>query len=216
MEIWFSVFWVISLTSHATGQAIEPIWQPPAIGADELPRATVSKELVTSLRVGGMRIVLEETPLEAVQARFRGVVGHSGDAGDSVAWLCLHGKDPQGSWVLWLLSGEIHARYVGGFQMQRIGFGTAVDSRCTSLKTKTGAVEIPARLRLGMSKTELVRALGGPSDTADGDVWRYVHTHMTAGAAGATAPVFDSTNTISILFRDDRVRAFRVWKTTTS
>jgi hypothetical protein len=61
MQIWFVVLWAtVSLGSHATAQTIEPLWQPPPIGTDKSPPATVSKELATSVRVGGMRIVLEE------------------------------------------------------------------------------------------------------------------------------------------------------------
>jgi outer membrane protein assembly factor BamE (lipoprotein component of BamABCDE complex) len=99
--------------------------------------------------------------------------------------------------------------------MQRIRSGQAVDSRCTSLKSKTGGVEIPNRLRLGMSKSEVVRALGGPSAT-DGDVWDYVHEHVETHRGARGGAHFDSANTISISFRDGLVEAFCIWKMTTS
>jgi hypothetical protein len=109
MQMWFLVFWAaVSFRSHATNQAVVPIWQPPPIGADKSSPATVSKELATWVRVGGIKLVLEETPLDAVRNRFGGSLGHSRDAGDSLDWLCVQGADARGSWVLWLLSGEIH------------------------------------------------------------------------------------------------------------
>src|ERR1700686_4858535 len=80
------------------------IWEPPS-GIEFPPssKSTAPREMITGLRVSGLRIVLEDTGLAAVQRHTGGIIGHRGDGGDSLSWLCLHGTSPQGDWVLWLM-----------------------------------------------------------------------------------------------------------------
>lgn len=101
-----------------------PVWAPQFIWKFDhhaLPKGTVPKEMIASLRLSGVTITLEgESELEALPARFGGEIGSQGDAADSLGWLCLHGSDAVGPWVLWLESGEIDGPYVGGFQWRRV------------------------------------------------------------------------------------------------
>jgi hypothetical protein len=91
------------------------IWEPPStIDIPGSVKAGVPREMITSLRVAGESIVLDETDLKAVQSRVGGTIGHRGDAGGSLDCLCLHGSGVQGRWASWLMSGEIN----GGAQSE--------------------------------------------------------------------------------------------------
>src|SRR5437868_11600688 len=79
------------------------VWEPPA-GLDfSSAKPTAPRELISSLQISGMNIILENTKLEAAQKQLGGTIGHRGDAGDSLHWLCLHGADRHGPWVVWLM-----------------------------------------------------------------------------------------------------------------
>jgi hypothetical protein len=92
----------------------KPIWKPRLLWKFDdraLSKATVAKEMSTSLSLSGVTIPLEEeSELEALQVRFSGEIGSQGDAGDYLGWLCFHGSDAIGPWGLWLES-EIDGPY---------------------------------------------------------------------------------------------------------
>jgi hypothetical protein len=90
------------------------VWKPPRIlKSDALPKGTVSRLMVRALRISDLNVKLEETNMNQVQQRFGGTFGVQGDAGDSLEWLCLSGRDAGGRFVLWLKSGEMDAGTVG-------------------------------------------------------------------------------------------------------
>src|SRR5947208_5788328 len=96
------------------------VWKPPRIlKSDALPKGSVSRLMVKALRISDLSVELEETNINQVQQRFGGTFGAQGDAGDSLAWLCLSGRDVGGRFVLWLKSGEMDAGTVGSFQWRR-------------------------------------------------------------------------------------------------
>jgi len=130
---------------------------------DVLPKATVPKLMITKLRVSDLTIVLEQTELEAVQAHFGGEIGSEGDASKSLGWLCLHGSDAVGRWVLWLESGEIDGPTVGGFQWRRVPDAVQFDERCRRLPDASSNVEMPIELRLGATGTKVLQILGQPT-----------------------------------------------------
>jgi len=100
----------------ASSEGARVPWQPPAWNfLTEPPKATVSKEMLVSLQVSNVAIYFEKTKMDDVRVRLRGTIGHSGDAGDYVEWLCFRGTDPKRRWVLWLESGEIDGSMVGSF-----------------------------------------------------------------------------------------------------
>ncbi|MGB8012170.1 MAG: hypothetical protein WCF68_11185 [Terriglobales bacterium] len=187
-------------------------WRPPAWNfLTELPKATVSKEMVATLRVSNVPIYFEKTKMDEVRARLGGTTGHAGDAGDYVEWLCFRGTDPKGLWVLWLESGEIDGGMVGSFQWQRLANSAMLDRRCRTLQDTRGGIELPLALRLGMAETEVRKTLGPPT-AKRGDRLIYVHEHQES----IRGEPYTSENIVAILLRDGMVWAIEVSKSTTS
>jgi hypothetical protein len=140
------------------------VWGPPNLELPStFPKASVKNEIVKGLKVGDWPIILETTELAQAQRHFGAVVGSRGDASEALAWICLRGSDDKGTWALWLYSGEIDGPAIGGFQWQRISQGLHLDRRCKLLSSQQGSVELPIHVSLGMSKAEVVAALGRPS-----------------------------------------------------
>jgi hypothetical protein len=185
------------------------IWEPPAWTFDDLPKATVSKQMLATLRVAGFPVTLEDTKMNDVSSTLGGTIGGKGDAGDFEEWLCFHGTDPNGRWVLWLESGEIDGGSVGGFDWRRLNKIAVLDRRCRVLGgTK---VELPIALRLGISEAEVLKTLGLPT-VRHSDSLLYVHEHQVS----IRGEPYDSQNIVIILLRAGRVWSIKVSKTTTS
>jgi hypothetical protein len=168
-----------SLSAQQPGSVVRDrppvIWAPPKITLPEnSPRPTVPKPMVTGLTVAGWRIELEQTELEQAQKHFGGTIGSSGDASEALGWLCLYGKDKDGLWGLWLLSGEIDGPSIGGIQWQRLPSGARIDPRCRSIEK--GKVNLPIAVHLGMTRKEAEIVLGKPS-MVKSDVAEYYHEH---------------------------------------
>jgi hypothetical protein len=167
--------------------------------------------MIASLRVSDVTVLLEEdTKLEDVQARFAGKIGTQGDAGDSLSWLCLHGSDSTGPWVLWLESDEVDGPYVGGFQWRYVPRSAQFDRRCSALPGTTG-VELPIDLRLGASEAGVIRTLGRPTSRR-GDTLLYEHEHHEL----IRGEEFNSSNTVIVDVRRGVIWAIQVGKTTTN
>jgi hypothetical protein len=186
------------------------IWEPPAWDfLDVVPKATVSKEMVATLRVSDFPVSLEKTKMENVKKALGGTLGGRGDAGDSDQWLCLYGTDSSGPWVLWLESGEIDGGTVGSFQWQRVGKSAVLDRRCRMIGE--AKVELPIALRLGITEAEVLKGLGRPT-VRHGDRLIYVHYHKES----IRGEPYDSENIVAILLRAGLVWAIEVSKSTTS
>jgi hypothetical protein len=184
------------------------VWKPPRVWkSDELPNATVSKEMASKLRLSDMTVVLEKTEMTDVQDRFGGTFGEEGDAGTSLEWLCLRGGDATGQWVLWLKSGEMDDGSVGSFQWRRVNRAAKFDERCGRLPKTDGRVHLPIALDLGMAEAELLQLLGQPT-ARRGNTLLYVHEHDGAAQNGP----FTALNTVSVVVRGVRVVAIDVLK----
>lgn len=190
------------------------LWSPqPLWKSDDrsLPKATVPKEMIASLRVSGVTIPLEEeTELEAMRRRFGGEIGSQGDAADSLGWLCLYGKDAAGRWVLWLESGEIDGPYIGAFQWSRVSRSARFDERCSALPDESG-VELPIDLALGTSERNLIKVLGHPTSRR-GNTLLYEHQHDEL----IRGEQFFSSNVVIVTLRGGVVWAVQVTKTVTN
>jgi len=205
---------VCNLSAQNTSRktvAATAIWEPPPVAFPEDPKPTVAKEMITALRVSGQRIVLEHTNLEAVRKRTGGTIGHSGDGGDSLSWLCLHGAGRQGDWALWLMSGEIDGGTVGGFHWQHVDRNAQFDTRCQVLTEGRGSVELPIALKLGTTETGVERIFGQPTARL-GNTLFYLHEHATT----AHNKPYTAMNTLAVLLHEGTVQAIEVWKSTTS
>jgi hypothetical protein len=162
----------------------EVLWSPPDINLpDELPDHTVSKEMLGSFHVADMPIVLEKTELADVQKHFGGEIGERGDASEALAWLCFHGSDQGGRWILWLTSGEMGGlTWVDGLQWKRLSSGETPDARCPLLPDRRGGVELPLPIHLGSTEREVRQILGTPT-LVRGNllVFSYEHTSIVRG-----------------------------------
>ena len=137
-------------------------WQPPVIQAPALPsQPTVLGEMISRVRIATEFVLLKENTMTEVQSRLGGSLGHRGGAGDSLAWLCYYGADKDGRWALWLESSEIAGGAVDGFILQRLDRDARMDRRCGNLRS--GKIELPAALKLGMTETEVRQSLGKPT-----------------------------------------------------
>lgn len=186
------------------------IWTPPEIGWwDNMPRPTVPKEMIGALRVGSFSIVLEDTKLEGAQKTFGGKIGSHGDAGDAEAWLCLHGRDANGPWIIWLTSGEIDGPAIGGFQWRHLSPNQAPDRRCNLLPLDNGGIELPIALHLGMAEAEVQKVLGQPT-VSRGKTQFYLHEHQ----AVIDKENYTVSNDVAIIFREGKVWVIEAAKTT--
>lgn len=175
---------------------LEAIWAPPPFAIPEdSPHPTIPKPLVTRLAVAGWPIQLERTELEQAQSHFGGTMGKIGDASESLRWLCLHGKDQNGLWGLWLLSEETDGPSIGGIQWQRLPADAQIDRKCKSIVK--GGVELPIAVHLGMTQREVELVLGKPS-VINGD--NAVYSHERSFMAHKESYV--ANNDLYVVYRD--------------
>jgi hypothetical protein len=207
-----------AISACFAGQADGPvdrtakIWEPPTdTWPEDLPAATVPKEIITTLQVGKMPIRLEETKLEAAQKILGGAIGSRGDAGDALGWLCLKGADADGKWVLWLESGEIDGPNIGGFEWLSVAPNAVFDPRCHSVRKADGGVKFPVPIRLNMSESQLLSLLGPPTKKW-GDTVFYLHEHEEM----VGKEPFTASNSVKVVIHSGRVTKIQAWKDTTN
>lgn len=154
------------------------IWGPPNLKLPStFPKPSVKREMIRGLRIDGWPVALEETELTQAQKHFGAAVGSRGDASEALSWICLQGNDDQGTWAMWLYSGEIDGPAIGGFQWQRVPPEVRLDHRCRPLIRPQGSVELPIRLALGMSEADVMAGLGRPSGRFH-NLAIYEHAHQ--------------------------------------
>ncbi len=197
--------------SSETNKAV--IWEPQLLlefADDATPHPSIPKEMIASLLLSDVKVLLEETLMDTIQAKFGGEVGARGDASESLRWLCVHGVDEVGPWVLWLESGEIDGPYIGGFQWRRLSGAATFDMRCASLPD-TAKVVLPINLRLGTSREEVLNVLGKPTwQTANIFLYEHEHEETIRGEP------YDSWNSVIIAIRNGVIEAIDVTKTTSN
>lgn len=187
------------------------IWSPPEIDLfDRLPPATVPRMMISSLKVAGIPIVLEESKLEDVQKQFGGTIGDHGDAGDSLAWLCFHGDDGSGPWIFWLTSGEMGGlSVIDGFRWSRLAPDERPDNRCRLLPRENNKIELPFALHLGLTGQEIQKILGQPT-LVRRNFLLFEHEHPTV----IRKDPYTVLNTLVVVLQDNRVQTIDVYKST--
>jgi hypothetical protein len=192
-----------------------PSWEPPVMWTESsLPEPSGERDFVSRLNLGSLQVVLEQTMLADVSRRFGAPVGHRGDAGESVSWVCLLGQDEEGPWAVWLESGEIHGGAIGAFLLKRRAPAERFDSRCVEL---AAPVAIPLPIRLDMSRTEVVRLLGQPlAKSGRTEVYSGCQRVKLQPTGAHEAQDFDLCSSLYVRFKGELVEAFAVWRTTTS
>ena len=188
------------------------LWSPPNLPAfDPAPKPTKRTETVSSLKIDGFTVVLEETDLQAVQHHFGAVIGHEGDAGDSVQWVCLTGQSAGQRLVLWVESSEIDGGKVGGFHMRRIDDGVQTDPRCHKVDSALAVLAFPKAIHIGITERDLLKTLGEPT-ARNRDALLFSHDQKVV----IRREPYDSENDVVVLMREGRVYAVQVRKTTSS
>ncbi len=200
---------VLLTITGALAQSDRTIWQPPTLDLpDTPPHATVSKEMITKLRVAKMQIILDETPLSDVQKNLGGTVGASGDASESLQWLCFHGSDAKGRWALWLESDEMGGGNVDGFAWQRIPEQASLDRRC---RAQAIEIELPIQLAIGLTESEVRGILGTPT-AEHGNILVFDHEHQET----IDKEPFTASNSVYVQLRSGVVWSVQVWKSTSN
>jgi hypothetical protein len=189
-----------------------PIWKPPRVSqSDVAPKPTVRKPMIGSIRIADFRIVLGQTTMKQAQRRLGGEPGSEGDAGDYLEWLCFRGRGAQGTWVLWLESGEIDGGDVGSVQWRSISPAAKVDARCGVLPKSFNVVQLPIPIRLGASEGEVLQLLGEPTGRENNAVlYIEMHEEILHGQP------FTEYNAVTLEFRNGIVTAIQVEKSITS
>jgi hypothetical protein len=168
---------------------------------------TVVKRLATRFSLGAFAGRFEETPLGAVRkAVGEGTIQHQGDAAGSLHWLCYrHGQNR-----LWVTSGELGGsdHRVTEIVEELTGKDTETPADCAIMPEKFAPLVFDGKLHLGMSRQEVVTALGPPSKS---EAAQMVYSHH-----GKLADGFDETAWLILRFREEKLVSMRGGKTTTN
>jgi hypothetical protein len=187
---------------------------PPPLDDHALERVppTVKKRLATRFSLGAFAGRFEETPLGAVRAAVgEGTIQHQGDAAGSIYWLCYRRAQHR----LWVVSsGEMGGpdhrvtEIVEELTEKDTNTSTGTSTDCAIIREKFAPLVFDGKLHLGMSRSEVVTALGPPSKS---DAAEMVYSH-----AGKLAHGFDETAWLILRFREDKLVSMRGSKTTTN
>jgi hypothetical protein len=135
-----------------------------------------------------------------------GTIQHQGDAGGSIYWLCYRRAQHR----LWVVSGEIggpdHLVTEIVEELTEKDAGASTD--CAIIPEKFAPLVFDGKLHLGMSRLEVVTALGPPSKSEAAQI---VYSHE-----GKLANGFDETAWFILRFREEKLVSMRGGKTTTN
>ena len=183
---------------------------PPPLDEQALERVppTVVKRLATRFSLGAFAGRFEETPLAAVRkAVGEGTIQHQGDAAGSIYWLCYRRAQHR----LWVVSsGEMGGtdHRVTEIVEEITEKDTETSTDCAVIPEKFAPLVFDGKLHLGMSRSEVVTALGPPSKS---EAAQMVYSH-----AGKLSNGFDETAWLILRFREEKLVSMRGGKTTTN
>jgi len=182
---------------------------PPPLDEHALERVppTVKKRLATGFSLGAFVGRFEETPLGAIsKAVGEGTIQHQGDAAGSIHWLCYQRAQHR----LWVMSSEMGGQdhRVTDVVEELTEKDTAAATDCAIIPEKFSPVVFDGKLHLGMSRQEVIMALGPPSQS---EAAQTVYSHE-----GKLANGFDETAWLILRFREDKLMSMRAGKTTTN
>jgi hypothetical protein len=172
---------------------------PPPVDEHAFERVppTVVKRLATRFSLGAFAGRFEETLLGAVrEAVGEGTIQHQGDAGDSIYWVVSSGE----------MGGPDHL--VTEIVEELTEKDTETSTDCAIIPEKFAPLVFDGKLHLGMSRLEVVTALGPPSKS---EAAQMVYSHD-----GKLADGFDETAWLILRFREEKLVSMRGGKTTTN
>src|SRR6516165_2117879 len=136
-----------------------------------------------------------------------GTIQHQGDAGGSIYWLCYRRAQHR----LWVVSsGEMGGpdHLVTEIVEEHTEKDTETSTDCAIIPEKFAPLVFDGKLHLGMSRLEVVTALGPPSKS---EAAQMVYSHD-----GKLADGFDETAWLILRFREEKLVSMRGGKTTTN
>jgi len=171
--------------------------------------ATLKQKPSTTLRMGTLRVQLEQTTLDDVRrAASVGKVAHRGDAGKSMYWLCYTSSAPDVAQRIWIIAhaemgGSAH--YVTEISAEVISNGHAT-ADCPALPKRLSTVSLENHLWLGASEAEATTHMAAPS-YRNGH-WRSFD--FAGKVAGDCSGDLDLTASLLLHFQNGRVNSLRV------
>jgi hypothetical protein len=184
---------------------------PPATPLDAMTwKATLKHKPSTTLRMGTLRIRLEQTTLDDVRrVASAGKIAHRGDAGDSIYWLCYTNATRNQAQRIWIVSdGEMggSAHYVTEISAETTSNEHATTD-CPALPKRLSAVSLANDLWLGASEWQATMRLEAPS--YQNGAWR---SFDFAGKVAGDCPggALDLTASLMLHFQNGRVNSLRV------
>ncbi len=190
-------------TQQSKSHSSRVVWEPPDWNVPQNVKGNGRREMLTSFRVSGYAIVLEQTEMKDVQRRLGGEIGSRET--DSSEWLCFHGANETGRWVLWLENDEISESLVGAFQWRQLSESDVLDPRCQSLRREDSMITLPLPFTLGAMESQVLKSLGSPA-ARDSDRLIYLHEYGSGS--------YVSSNNVIIRLRNGAVWAIQASKTT--
>jgi hypothetical protein len=188
------------------------VWEPPDWSFPQNVKANVQDEMLSSFRVSSYEIVLERTAMKDAQQRLGGQIGSRG--GDALEWLCFHGANEMGRWVLWLENDEISEGIVGAFQWRQLSENDVLDPRCQALRREDSMITLPLpSFTLGATQSQVLKSLGSPT-ARDSERLIYLHEHDVTPKAVRDNYSVVSSNTVIVRLRNGVVWAIQASKTT--
>jgi hypothetical protein len=190
-------------TPQSKSQSTRMVWEPPDWNFPQNLKGNGRREMLTSFSVSSYEIVLERTEMKDVQTRLRGEIGSRET--DASEWLCFHGVNETGRWVLWLENDEISENLVGAFQRRLLSENEALDPRCQVFRREDSTITLPLPFTLGATQSEVLKSLGSPTAT-NSERLIYLHAHENGS--------FVSSNIVIVRLRNGVVWAIQASKTT--
>jgi hypothetical protein len=179
------------------------------------PAQQPAKPLLEYLMVGAKRIAFESA--EGTAARFRyvdqalGPARRPGAARDGRPMSACYRPIPDslaGPVTLLFESDEMgNPEDLTEFEVIPVGSRPEVERGCVKLAVAAGAIVTDRGIRLGLTRTAVMRLLGTPVRDRD-DVAEFELTTERVVRTGGTVDRYDVFSSITVTFRDGRVIAF--------
>jgi len=148
-------------TQQAKSHSPRTVWEPPDWNFPQDVKANGQDEMLSSFRISSYEIVHGRTAMKDSQ-RLGGHIGSRGS--DALEWLCFHGANEMGRWVLWLENDEISGLVVGAFQWWQLSESDVLDPRCQALRKEDSKITLPfPSFTLGATQSQALKSLGSPT-----------------------------------------------------
>jgi hypothetical protein len=191
---------------------------PPAIPADNAAAATLARMPSSRLRLGPLDIVLEETPLPVVRELLSmGAIAERGSTAQRMSWLCYTYESDGMRQRVWIISSSEFGdadHVVDGVAAEIVAANDATPASCPALPPGQSAW-LDRKVWLGLSREELVRRLGKPSQER-GDILHFVYDSGVKLVSGHRRPAEEYLVTSHLMVQLRQGHIVRLWASKTT